>query len=473
MLPSNENKDIWPNRYDAPIKNNNDKNIWQTRHDAQIKIIDDELKTFDPTVEWQARIRATLIALQAWSNDQFQFFASGFDKKWLVGSRQHPAEYALRRTVDQTAYDIEVLRRAYMQRLPDKGTGSDTLARADRLAYMALQPAINTGLLGETTVITYFQKEPNVRVIPYAPLALIGIPYTCVDPENNAQDFLAIPHEVAHYVYAHGQKRDPVSGCLVNLRALLHENITPYPSWYRIWIEEIFADIYSTLVAGPVSALSMQEMLFDNLDLMDDHGHYPVPVIRPQTHIKVLREMRRRASPDDLKKLFPKSLINELKDYWEINLLGKRGRDNDRGKRFIIRAQAPGSQYANRLTVTDYLTTTANDIFKVLDDVLPKMIEYSWAKEANWSTDNSREDLYARFRKNILLNDDFLIETLPPIVEGDQFIRTDNDPPNQHRQWFDHLKSARDNGIILDPTVWKPLLGAGWVTNGPESDHPG
>ncbi len=440
--------------------------IWQSRHQAQIKVIQELITSINgnPLAEWQTRIKETLLALEEWSNDQFNFFVNGFKNRVLVDSRDYPAEYALRQTADQTAYDISVLQRAYTQRLSDNGL--QTLTRADKLAYMALKPAIDADLVHEaTTVITYFQKDPNVRVTPYANLALIGIPYTCVDINNNGRDFLAIPHEVGHYVYSHGKMKLPNSTNSATLFALINGEVTPYPAWYTVWIEEIFADIYTTLVAGPASVLSMLHMLFDNLDMMRDQGGHPVPIIRPETHFKVLHKIQKNATDANQLEPFASELIDRLKHHWYGFLLWKRGKQYDKtGKYFLVEAQAPESLYADQEMVKNYINQTGEDILRVLDSHLPQLTANTWGKNSGMSV---LGDVYPNFEYQVLKNNSFLNQAQLSI-DLNQFKQT------HHRDWFDKLNViSSENNLTLEPNVWKPLLRNGWVTNGPEDVHGG
>ena len=49
------------------------------------------------------------------------------------------------------------------------------------MAQLALDVAFECKLLKEKcTAVTYFNKSPHIRVIPYAPVALIGIPMTSI-----------------------------------------------------------------------------------------------------------------------------------------------------------------------------------------------------------------------------------------------------------------------------------------------------
>ena len=56
-----------------------------------------------------------------------------------------------------------------------------------------------------SVALTYLQKSYETRVIPYAEVCLIGIPFTSV---RLTEDLLAIPHEVGHYVFWNSHLKD-------------------------------------------------------------------------------------------------------------------------------------------------------------------------------------------------------------------------------------------------------------------------
>lgn len=188
----------------------------------------------------------------------------------------------------------------------------ETLKIADQLANFALklatenklfspnalQDSFETYFSGEFSLVTYFQKAYTSAVIPYAPVGLIGIPYTAT---SEAYDLLAIPHEVGHYVYRHGRKDDKP------LERYLREKVTkalePYiiktnaqvyfPDWCLRWLEEIFADVYGCLVAGPLIAVNFQDLMFrkpfEDFKNVDDT--HPLPLLRPGIYNKVLADV--------------------------------------------------------------------------------------------------------------------------------------------------------------------------------------
>ena len=165
--------------------------IWRERGDALFATIDHQLTTMHTgrdVVSRQSTLAALLSALKSFGQSQLTFFTDGFGdeaKVRLEPSTIYPPEYALRTTVDQIAYDLDVIQRAYQQRLPAQSTPAmrEALAKADYLAYKALQPAIEGELVNDVTVVTYFQKAINVRIIPYAPVALLN--WSTVDSHNH------------------------------------------------------------------------------------------------------------------------------------------------------------------------------------------------------------------------------------------------------------------------------------------------
>ena len=66
-----------------------------------------------------------------------------------------------------------------------------------------------------------------------------------------------------------------------------------FPAWLTAWAEEVFADIYSVLVAGPVAGVSIQAMLMGELPgvLLQDDADHPLPALRPEIAVAVLRKL--------------------------------------------------------------------------------------------------------------------------------------------------------------------------------------
>ena len=189
-----------------------------------------------------------------------------------------PRRHVLRATLDQVAFDIAIIQHISSQRKQPELLTAQELA--DKLAQRALNVAIDGGLLPKCSVLTYFNKSANIRIIPYAPIALIGIPFSA---RKVNRDLLAIPHEIGHFVYHHAPR----------LAAQLHAIIPLYPDWINHWLEEIFADVFAAYVAGPVCGLSLQEIMMDNSQerFVADDGEHPPDAVRPSGVTEALRHL--------------------------------------------------------------------------------------------------------------------------------------------------------------------------------------
>lgn len=241
-----------------------------------------------------------LTDLNGFADGMFAFFHSNFPPqgKALAPSVQRPPDHIYARLVARVGDDLEVIQRAAEQRLSAPSSLADALLVADYLVARLVKQAVAGGFLEEgTQAITYFQKSATIRVIPYAKLALIGVPYTVL---TEPRDLLAIPHEVGHYVFWHG-RAEPGSNRLM-AQALFSEGqaalkslkplTAPFDAWCYVWLEEMFADVFACWMAGPGPALTMQDQASSysqELFITSDDDH-PVPLIRPYLHLKALAQ---------------------------------------------------------------------------------------------------------------------------------------------------------------------------------------
>lgn len=236
------------------------------------------------------------------------YFLKGFSKKPQLyqlledkpqGNRvRFSKDYALRKVLDRIAFDLDVIYLAFKQRSDKSRYNSleNTLDLADKLALEALQPAINRGLIGpDTKALTYLQKSYETRVIPYAKVSLIGIPFTSA---RLTEDLLAIPHEVGHYIFWNGGRK--YKKWEKQLDSLRKENRKENFEW----TEEIFADVYGCIVAGPVMALDFQDLQlefagFDPITKTNEFEEgvdedHPTPILRPRIYSETLKMMKTR-----------------------------------------------------------------------------------------------------------------------------------------------------------------------------------
>jgi hypothetical protein len=287
--------------------------VWVKRCEALEKSIEDLLNQFrngsiPANISRRETICHLLQSLRIFGESHFNYFHHGFlnDRFELRDKSEkenkYPPARVLRAITDQIAFDLEVITRALDQRHPYGGYTNmkDTLAIADRLGQMALRPALELGNLidPKTTVLTYFQKSFSVRIVPYANVAIIGIPFTAL---HLSRDYLAIPHEVAHYIYRRGNW----NGRAISL-ALKDKIPSSTPKYLRHWVEELFADIYGCLIAGPVMAIDFQDLQLDDPwpEFQDASKDYedPVPILRPDTYSKILGFCKEKDEEDKCNK---------------------------------------------------------------------------------------------------------------------------------------------------------------------------
>jgi hypothetical protein len=294
--------------------------IWEDRWKALEGVLD-KMKTEYNSASFPRRktLEALTLCLRAFAESQFRFFHDGLNTEGDIGpynlqpSADYWRRYAATTVLNQVQHDIEAIQRIAYQRETRLGIG-EALNKTDKLAQMALQPAIDKSLIGDAefgglaknlTAVTYFQKFSAIVHIPYAPVALIGIPATAMAVPR---DYLAIPHEAGHYVYRHGRLPDNYAGICLKAskgehvedalrrcaRELLRQAKLPTELYDKTgtfrWLEEMFADIYGCQVAGPVIALDFQDLQLQKkreqfITLDDDH---PTPLFRPDVYAKVL-----------------------------------------------------------------------------------------------------------------------------------------------------------------------------------------
>ncbi len=307
---------IYPNR-----------RIWELRKDALLGRIGALSSRYEKSnLPRRATLSILLQGLQSFSECYFDYFYKGFASepgKKLKRSDEYPPEHVLSVALSQIGYDLEVIERAMMQRLEGTDFEKQALEKTDALAWNALQLVKDKLKKSDVTSLTYFHKSPNIRVMPYAKVMLIGVPYTVT---MTSMDYLAIPHEVGHYVFWNRESTQewwrnnvagaaelcgdeakqafrvwwlktssdwkPTSSDPVQVDAELDKAAPAHDA--RPWWEELFADVYAALIAGPIEAMDFQEQALHNsrkgfLELKDEH---PSPVLRPRIFNKVLAARR-------------------------------------------------------------------------------------------------------------------------------------------------------------------------------------
>ena len=273
---------------------------WTVRKDALMdRALALQLSLSYPSPIIQARLGMLLQCYMNFLDAHFTYLHNGFyGVGGFTSSIEYPPDHVMHVTLNQASNDLDVIERLIDQRLHSPTPQANILFKADFLADDALKPA-SALLVTPPAVFTYYNKSPSICLVPYANVALIGIPYTAA---LCSTDLLAIPHEVGHYLYWHG------SG--LRIGSMVEEYIHPgHPQIFvditidpsqdsRIiresalynWQEEIFADFYGSKIAGPLIANDFQDYQLRNREnhFVRDDGEHPTPAYRPNIYTSVV-----------------------------------------------------------------------------------------------------------------------------------------------------------------------------------------
>ncbi|MCB0098386.1 MAG: hypothetical protein KDE46_21785, partial [Caldilineaceae bacterium] len=283
---------------------------------------------------------------EAFGTDMYDFFHNGLTKGGTHIFEQHEGEesfvtgdYMLNAVVDQLTSDLVVIERILLQRVvaklgdapgQDRGKAFRQMIQMaeelmDKLALACIY-MFTQHLAPNSTALTYFHRSPRSRLMPYAPAALIALPPTA---RFSALDLLALPHEFGHYLYWNGLASNIDSTDSADKRLYFQNEFSSYgqttfpmqlASDNRVinsWIEEIFADVISCMIAGPLAAYSMQKVLMRtpaSLFKTNDRLH-PSPILRPYIHLLTLQKLGVCAHKIDALETRWRQILNDDLDF--------------------------------------------------------------------------------------------------------------------------------------------------------------
>jgi hypothetical protein len=396
-----------------------DAKVWAQRKAALDQVIEETIERAEADLGAlgdsfeDGQLRACLEALRAlryFGDAAFGFFDRGFRFGYLKRSKAYSYRYVLRTMLDQMSVDLNLLQKAIFQRRragqgeTTAGTAqTKTLALADRLAHHALKPAVERGVMREGSVVTHLAKQFDIRVVPFYDIVLIGIPYTTFSDDGAPTlDFLAILHEVGHYLFERGKVPGTDSYVDVFLRGALLDGNGGWGlaegDWRVRWLEELFADAYGSFVAGPVNVLSLQERLKDNRPgtLRQDTGEHPIPVLRPLIQTRMLRKIT-----DDLGDPLYSEAPDRLDQEWlrwigDPDLLAReyklQGMDTKLSGQAILQALDEVIDLMLDALARQDVTDVIGAIFQVSEDDDPTLERASapWTKDLEASQESSQ-----------------------------------------------------------------------------------
>jgi hypothetical protein len=145
-------------------------------------------------------------------------------------------------------------------------------------------------------------------MIPYANVALIGIPLTATQP-GHRRDLLVIGHELGHYAYWHGQLGGQ------SIRETLKHIVRGEMPYIKNWIEEIFADVFGLVVSQQLAILPWAiDMFTDNhpITFINDNHVHPIDALRPYLFFRTLKILKN------------KSWLDQEQAQWSANFMINR-----------------------------------------------------------------------------------------------------------------------------------------------------
>lgn len=434
--------------------------------------------------------------LQAFANRQFTYFYDGFNEGDLQSSPDFPPEHVMIVTLQQISYDLEAIQWAVEQRRHGGEAMNRALQAGDKLTREAVSPALATFNLNNVTVLVYFQKFAEIRMIPYAPVALIGLPLTCV-PVNDqtvTRDYLAIPHEVGHYVYWHGSVRQ--NSHQQPLSEYLATQFSGKLPWGSEWLEELFADVYGGFIAGPVIAQSFQDLQMreSQRKFFTDDGEHPTPFIRPDIYTKVV------------KKRFDKSWAIFLNERWQErrNRRIQNGSEQGNGRYSILyRGSNEWKHPSDMISLIDShdnplinadmdkpLDIMVNGILELLQPLNELTANTWWRRYLKLMTEENKEP-YHLFESHFLAglegldaaNNQLESNVLDDLYEKWEYIGrkrlrhevyTQALRNNHLPEKAEQMAAAAVDKKPTSPTAWLPVFQAGgWATKGPQGNPVG
>lgn len=423
--------------------------------------------------------------------DILPFHLQEYVEKKLVKEGMYSTDYVFRTLHDQISVDLNIIYRIFQQRrlVHDENVTSEgyMLHLADVLAATAIQPAIAMGVIpSDITVLTYLKNRIDVRLVPYDNVMLLGIPngITTVHIDWISTEYLAIPHEMGHYVFEYGQDLNTNERLGDKLKRKI-KNLFDSPSSREVdiqqqqsqmtlllerWLEEIFADVYGCFVAGPASILSFQELLASGqpgVHEASDNKH-PIPPLRPLIQTMILRQLATKQR-QIVKTVEDRTLINKwaanLNTNWEnwvrhnwSKQIGITDNDTNNSDLWTHKFHINGLGEIPGEMIRQPIETAVAMILDEMQQMMQQDYSLSWLEPLRACT--SLSHLYDLFTKG-----DFIPQ--PP---ERPHTTTQRGAPATHLLQIERY--VEDKVLDMDKWVDEILFDA-WSTEGPEGGHSG
>lgn len=491
---------------------------WENRMDS-LKLAIDSIRGRTLGIDREVTIATSLAFLEHFGTKQFEFFRDCFRDDRLQYNRPSEQElpefyaaYELLYPIDDFVYksilgqisrDFRVFQQAQEQRIA--GLGNQTpyslpaLELTDQLAWEAIQRIQvplglqhRQGVLGvvleqdvQPTVLTYLNRITNARIMPYLPIAVVGLPITVIGNETierDASGLLAIPHEIGHFLFWHGvTMHSQHSGQFYH--DVLAAQLRNRGVWQQNWVEEIFADIVGLLIGGPVVGYSFQDTQLAMVERLFTHDNrkHPIPAVRPFVFSETLRAIHERANRPNTVLDGPQidliSMAEALDERW-----GRVLEERKLSSLFVkniprpLRGRVSGSSRSNSFTL-DAIKNQLRSVIDVILDLLPDSWVLSQLAPIGggpfaWTTELDVSDPYGAFMGAVNGGATPIFKSQSPTASG-QPAELKNIVPTD--DWWLKLAGERGyqtNGGVVPSEQWLQILHfAGWTEIGPEGPN--
>ncbi|NJN94085.1 MAG: hypothetical protein HC875_08310 [Anaerolineales bacterium] len=243
---------------------------------------------------------------------KFQSFFTAYRNYFLQNevieqySDQATQSFVLSKVMEKTVENWSILSKAIDQRY--NTSLNPHLEQLDQKAYEFYKRFEVAG--NGNKPITYFGKVFNLTRFPYDAAPLLGVPF---DRIGQPDLYEAVAHELGHFVFWNSGDLEEYRQRFIILRQQIatifnwsgpidldtplgDDPDTARVSTWLNWAEEIFADVFGTLMSGPAYAKNAQdlqvcEQIGELADLVGDDGRHPMPFLRPLISLATLRIM--------------------------------------------------------------------------------------------------------------------------------------------------------------------------------------
>lgn len=394
--------------------------------------------------------------------NQLKFFEKFLEKSSgttpLKSEKQCPPNYVMRSIIDQISRDFDSIQRAIRQRQFANDSESLTLQLADKWGHSILEGIsgedANKPLKERATVITYFNSSPRINIIPYANVALIGIPYTA-NLADGRRDLLVIPHELGHYVFHFGKVNS--TPLKEDINKILNDDNqgNKQNSVILNWAEEIFADVFGIYSSHQVGIVTFAlSMIADNLPSQTylDRGIHPIDALRIKIYLNTIEKIEEELRSSQTNASLP-----------ELRLLSQQIRAHIENEKHVIRTR----ESIHPEIPEDFVAKLDVLVEKILKAILPFIGIENWkpviaklAKQANIQRpiEQKLENLYENFEAYLW----DLSKNMEPSYKIESYA-------NRYE-----LIKVEITKLPVCYDEWKPIFEAdGWAIRGPETQPVG